>query len=45
MMDRFLGHQINKVNSSRLEDDELELRRIKSKARKEGEKSLCCLGP
>lgn len=36
-MDRFLGHQIHKVNSSRLED-ELELRRIKSKARKDGEK-------
>ena len=37
-MDRFLGHQIHKVNSSRLEEDELELRRIKAKARKEGEK-------
>lgn len=37
-MDRFLGPQIYKVNSSSLEEDELELRKMKSKARKDGEK-------
>ena len=37
-MDRFLGPQIYKVNSNSLEEDELELRKIKSKARKDGEK-------
>jgi len=37
-MDRFLGPQMYKVNSSRLEEDEPELRRIKSIARKEAEK-------
>ena len=37
-MDRFLGPQIYKVNSNSLEEDELELRKMKSKARKDGEK-------
>lgn len=37
-MDRFLGPQIYKVSSNSLEEDELELRKMKSKAKKEGEK-------
>jgi len=37
-MDRFLGHQMYKVESANLEEDELELRRMKSRARKDGEK-------
>ena len=37
-MDRFLGPQMYKVNSHSLEEDELELRKMKSKARKDGEK-------
>jgi len=37
-MDRFLGHQINTLDNPGLNEDELELRRMKSKARKEGEK-------
>lgn len=37
-MDRFLGPQIYKVDDSRLNEDELELRKMKSKARKDGEK-------
>ena len=37
-MDRFLGPQIYKVNSSRLNEDELESRKMKSKTKKEGEK-------
>ena len=37
-MDRFLGPQMYKVSSNSLEEDELELRKMKSKARKDGEK-------
>ena len=37
-MDRFLGPQIYKVSDSRLNEDELELLKMKSKARKDGEK-------
>ena len=37
-MDRFLGHQMYKVESANLEEDDNELRRMKSRARKDGEK-------
>ena len=37
-MDRFLGPQMYKVDNYNLNEDELELRKMKSKAKKEGEK-------
>jgi len=37
-MDRFLGPQMNKSDNPDINEDELELRRMKSKAKKEGEK-------